>query len=99
MDFRIIKAPSQSTKAILKRRMGPNSETILQGTEAIGFVQGRLIEMICAVDIAEKTAGVIVEDIRGTCPQHIVMIAIFGDTASVESAIERIQQNVKEGVY
>lgn len=29
-------------------------------------------------DIAEKAAGVTVEDIKGQCPQNLIMIAIFG---------------------
>ena len=49
--------------------------------------------MIVASDIAEKTAGVVVEDIRGSCPQNLILIAIFGDTASVEAAIESIRKN------
>jgi microcompartment protein CcmL/EutN len=57
-------------------------------------VQGKLIEMIAAADIAEKAAGVTVEDIRGNCPQNMVLLAIFGDTASVKAAIEKIKESL-----
>jgi ethanolamine utilization microcompartment shell protein EutS len=97
VDFRIIKSPSQSTKDILIRRIGGNCKTKLDSVDAIGLVQGKLIDMIYATDIAEKSAGVIVEDIRGTCPQHMVLIGIFGDTSSVESAINEIKLKMKEG--
>ncbi len=97
MDFRIIKSPSHSTKDILKRRIGVNSITDLDSVDSIGLVQGKLIDMIYAADIAEKAVGVTVEDIRGTCPQHMVLIGIFGDTSSVESAIEEIKLKMKEG--
>ena len=53
--------------------------------------------MIYAIDIAEKSAGVIVEDIKGTCPQHMTLIAILGDSSAVESAIEEIKLKMKEG--
>lgn len=96
MDFRIIKSPSQSTKDILKRRMGGNCKTDLDSNDAIGLVQGKLIDMIYAADIAEKAAGVTVEDIRGTCPQHMILLGIFGDTASVESALNEIKLKMKE---
>ena len=43
------------------------------------------------------TKGVTVEDIRGNCPQSMIMLAIFGDTASVEAAIEEIRRREKEG--
>ncbi|KEI92438.1 BMC domain-containing protein [Clostridium botulinum] len=96
MDFRIIKSPSSSTKDILRRRMGGNCKTDLESVDAIGLVQGKLIDMIYAADIAEKAVGVTVEDIRGTCPQHMVLLGIFGDTSSVEAALNEIKLKMKE---
>ncbi|OVY51735.1 BMC domain protein [Clostridium autoethanogenum] len=55
-----------------------------------------MLDMIYAADIAEKAVGVTVEDIKGSCPQNMIMIAIFGDTSSVESAIQEIKRNVKK---
>jgi microcompartment protein CcmL/EutN len=52
--------------------------------------------MFVAADIAEKAANVKVEEIRGICPQHFTMIAIFGDTASVDEAINDITQAFNE---
>lgn len=97
MELRIIKSPSKGTMDILKRRMGPKSNPDLDGADAVGLVQGRMIEMICAADIAEKAVGVTVEDIRGSCPQNMILIAIFGDTASVEDAIHEIRRKSGEG--
>jgi BMC domain. len=77
--------------------MGVNCKTNLDSVDAIGLVQGKLIDMIYVADIAEKAAGVTVEDIRGTCPQHMVLLGIFGDTSSVESAINEIKLKMKEG--
>lgn len=96
MDFRIIKSPSNSTKDILKKRMSKNSITDLENADAIGLVQGKFIDMIYASDIAEKAVGVTVEDIRGTCPQHMVLISVLGDTSSVEAALNEIKLKMKE---
>ncbi|MGM0125899.1 hypothetical protein IGI37_003300 [Enterococcus sp. AZ194] len=93
MDCRIIKSPGEGTLAIVNRRRG--SKETLEKPGAIGLVQGKLIEMVCAADVAEKAVGVTVEDIRGSCPQNVVMLAIFGDTASVTAAIEEIQKKEK----
>ena len=97
MDFRIIKSPSNSTKDILKRRISGICKTELDSVDAIGLVQGKLIDMIYVADVAEKAVGVTVEDIRGTCPQHMVLLGIFGDTSSVEAAMKEIQLKMKEG--
>lgn len=92
IDTYIIKSPSPGTLDILMRRRGYSSKEMPQyGVDAVGLVQGRMIEMVVASDIAEKAAGVTVEDIKGSCPQNMIMLAIFGDTASVEAAIDEIE--------
>jgi len=99
MEYRIIKSPSQGTIDILMRRRAgrsPDQEKTTGRIEAIGLVQGRMIEMISAADIAEKAAGVTAEDIRGNCPQSMLLLALFGDTASVETAIGEIRRSEKE---
>lgn len=99
MEYRIIKSPSQGAIDILMRRRATKSVNQDQETgqiQAIGLVQGRMIEMISAADIAEKAAGVTAEDIRGNCPQSMMLLALFGDTASVEMAIAEIKRGEKE---
>jgi len=99
MEYRIIKSPSQGTIEILKQRgsiKGQGQEKLSGRIEAVGLVQGRLIEMIFAADIAEKAAGVTAVEIRGNCPQTMMLLGLFGDTASVETAIEEIKHNEKE---
>lgn len=93
MEFRIIKSPTQGTLDILLRRKGSGSGKIIEKPDAIGLVQGRMIDMVCAADAAEKAVGVTVEDIRDNCPQNMVLLAIFGDTASVEAAMEEIRRS------
>ena len=95
MEYRIIKSPSKGTLDILFRRKGSASTTPIENYDAVALVQGRLIDMVFAADIAEKAAGVVVEDIKGHCPQNLIMIAIFGDTAAVEAAMKEIQNKLK----
>ena len=98
MDCRIIKSPGEGTLAILNRRKGSGPRETIERIDAVGLVQGKLIEMICASDVAEKAVGVTVEDIRGSCPQNMIMLAIFGDTASVTAAIEEIKNKEKKEI-
>ncbi|EOL43425.1 BMC domain-containing protein [Enterococcus caccae] len=97
MDCRIIKSPSEGTLAILNRRKG--SKDNIGIPDAVGLVQGKLIEMVCAADIAEKSVGVTVEDIRGSCPQNMILLAIFGDTASVTAAMEEIKKKENDRLW
>lgn len=97
MDFKLIKSPTDGVKRSLSKRMGPEGREALENVDSIGLMQGKIIEMIYAIDIAEKSAGVIVEDIKGICPQHMTSIAILGDTSSVQSAIQEINLKMKAG--
>lgn len=99
MDLRIIKSPSKDTLELIKGRILVGGKTIIEEADAIGLVQGKMIDMMCASDIAEKAVGVRVYDVRGLCPQHMTMIAIFGDTASVSDALREIERKLKEGMY
>ena len=85
MDIRIIKSPSQGTVDILLRRKGSNQTVVPECMDAIG--------------LAEKAVGVTVEDIKGSCPQNMVLLALFGDTASVESALHQIRSAMEGGAY
>ena len=98
MEIRMIKSPSKGTLDILMRRKGSLKSETPGCVDAVGLIQGRMIEMVVAADIAEKAVGVTVEDIRGSCPQNMILLAIFGDTASVESALADIKAKAKEGM-
>jgi len=43
--------------------------------------------------------GVTVADVRGSCPQNMILIAIFGDTSSVEAAMHEIKRKSEEGIF
>lgn len=99
MDFRIIQSPSAGALDIISRRMGMSSSAskeLLTGCDAIGLIQGKLIDMVYVADLAEKAAGITAVDIRGSCPQNMVLLALLGDTASVETAISNIKIKMKK---
>ena len=98
MNFRIIKSPSAGTMSILLHRIGGGAEKKITCTDAVGLIQGKMIDMIYVADLAEKAVGVTVADVRGSCPQNMILIALFGDTSSVESAIQEIKNKMEEGV-
>ena len=98
METYIIKSPSAGTIDILMRRRGGGArKQPPRGVDAVGLVQGRMIEMLVAADIAKKATGVTVEDIKGSCPQNMILLAILGDTASVEEAIQKIDRQLRAG--
>lgn len=95
LSFTIINRPSKSVMTLLKNRIHDKGvkDWLTDGKiEAVGLIQGPLGSIIAAMDVAEKTSDVEVAEINGTCPQHIVLIAIMGDTASVNASMEAVKQ-------
>ncbi|HID26230.1 MAG TPA: cytidylate kinase, partial [Methanosarcinales archaeon] len=50
--------------------------------DAVGLVQGQVSAILAASDIAEKAAAVQVAEIKGMCPTHMTLIALYGDTSA-----------------
>ncbi|MGL4697268.1 BMC domain-containing protein [Enterococcus larvae] len=99
MDYRIIQSPSSGALEIISRRMGMSSvsaKELLIDCDAVGLIQGKLIDMVYVADIAEKAAGITAVDVRGSCPQNMVLLALLGDTASVETAVNNIKVKMKK---
>lgn len=98
MDYRIIQSPSVGALDIITRRMGMSQSATQEYRhyDAIGLIQGKLIDMVYVADLAEKAAGIVAVDIRGSCPQNMILLALFGDTASVETALTNIQDKMKK---
>lgn len=95
-NIQLISHPAPGVFEFLKQRVGPTGKQILSQEDisftAVGLVQGRVVDMVAAMDVAEKAANVRVFDLRGLCPQHITMIGIFGDIAEVKASIQAIEE-------
>jgi hypothetical protein len=93
LNIQFITHPGPGVIDMLMTRMGASGKKTLEivNFSAVGLVQGRLVDMIAAADIAEKAAEVHVFDLKGSCPQHLTMIGIFGEIAAVKTSLEAIQ--------
>ncbi len=93
VTIQIISHPGSGVFDILMNRMssGPKKKLIDANFSAVGLIQGKLVDMMVAADIAEKAADVQVYDLKGSCPQHLTMIGIFGDIAAVQASADAIQ--------
>ena len=95
-SVRIISHPSPGVFEFLRQRVGAVGKKIFAEVEvpftSVGLIQGKVVDMIAAADVAEKAADVRVFDLKGICPQHITMIGIFGDIAEVKASIEAVEQ-------
>ena len=95
-SIHIISHPSQGVFELLRQRVGAVGKKILSQAEvpfsAVGLIQGKVVDMIAAADVAEKAASVHVFDLKGICPQHVTMIGIFGDIADVKASVKAIEE-------
>lgn len=94
MLIRIIKTPAAATLRIINGRRAGQGSPGLNRPAAIALIQGQLADILLAADAAEKNAVVEVDEIRGLCPQHMCMIAVWGDTSAVEEAVNAVRAKV-----
>lgn len=96
LSTQVISHPAPGVYEFLRQRVGAVGKKIFAEAEvpftAVGLVQGKVLDMIAAADVAEKAADVRVFDLKGICPQHVTMIGIFGDIADVEASIDAIER-------
>ena len=92
LNTQFITQPGPGVVDMLLSRMGPSAKKSVELLDfsAVGLVQGKLLDMIAAADVAEKAASVQVFDLKGTCPQHLTMVGIFGDIAAVRTALDAV---------
>ena len=98
-NVQLIHSPTQSTMEMLKARMPKRCRDILEQDSginlgAVGLIQGKLTDMFASADLADKVAPVFVSELHGLCPQHINMIAIFGESEAVSSALKAIEERI-----
>ena len=93
LSLQLITRPGPGVIDILLARMGLGAKKTIESVDfsAVGLVQGKVIDMLFAADIAEKTADVRVYDLKGTCPQHLTTIGIFGGIAAVKACLDAIR--------
>lgn len=101
VSLRLVKRPSKGFWAILENRRvaGGYFAEYKNPPDAVGLIQGTVAAILAASDIAEKAAAVQVAEIRGVCPTHMTLIAVYGDTSAVEAALQAVQNQLCETVY
>ena len=94
LSTQLISHPGPGVVEMLMSRMGATAKKTVEvvNFNAVGLVQGRLVDMMLAADVAEKAAAVHVFDLKGSCPQHLTMIGIFGDIAAVKASLDAISR-------
>ncbi len=98
LNIKIINNPAKGTIRLLLRKISdePVKDYLKNGAvDALGLIQGPLAEIVAAADIAEKASDVQIAEITGSCPQHITMIGVFGETSSVKESINAVQSWIK----
>lgn len=90
MKYELIKAPSESAKAMIMRRMPRNADNNKMEHANWGaalLVQGLVVEIMAAADIGSKAADVAVSELLGSCPQHVTSLAFVGTPSQINQVL------------
>lgn len=91
---RVLSNPTEGTRELLAARLDKNSQERLKGRawDTVALVEASLADLFYYADEANKKAAVLALELHGSCPQHIGLLAIFGERSAVESALEILAQ-------
>lgn len=97
MHARIINAPRPEVVQMLARRLPPDLRALIkdQRFDAVGLVQTSLPDIYFYADLAGKASDVLTVELFGSCPQHISVLAFFGETAAVRTAMQAIESQAQ----
>ena len=97
----LVKRPSPGFWAILEHRRVrlPTFPEEFPVPDAVGLIQGPAAAVFAASDLAEKAAAVRVAEIKGVCPSHISVIAVYGDTSAVNAALAAVVAGMEEVAF
>ncbi len=93
---RIITSTQKNTVELVNHRINDKRVTEVFGKpdySALGLCEGSVSDIIVACDIAEKAADVVVTEIHGNCPQHMICLGVFGSVAAVKTAMSAIDKH------
>ena len=98
LRIHFIKRPSPGFWDILENRRikTPGFSESLLPTDSVGLIQGNAASVLAAADVAEKAAAIQVAEVRGVCPSHLTMIAVYGDTSAVAAALTAVRRHLAE---
>lgn len=91
---RIIYGPGKEIMEMLLRRVPPSCRNELERAcaDALGLIQTNVVDLLYLGDMAQKAANVYPIELNGSCPQHIATLALLGEVAAVNTAMEAIQR-------
>ena len=97
-EGRIIYNPGKLVMQMFYRKMSKESREELANRkyDAVGLFQTTVAGILYYADRVAKTSNVFPVEINGSCPQHITTLALFGETAAVETAMKMVIAEEKE---
>jgi len=75
-------------------RLNSKSRELLaqRAWDTVALVEASVADLFYFADEAAKKSSVLALELHGNCPQHIGLLAIFGERAAVESALDFLAQ-------
>ncbi len=102
MKYKIINKVSDDTLDMLsyKIRSAKVKDMIKERqVDALGICHGTVPEIFVASDVASKASNVAACEIYGSCPQHMISLAVVGEVSAVKTAMNAVKAEEDRGSY
>jgi len=92
ISAQLVIKPSEVCLDVIKRRLRLPPAKEFSGAGALLLIQGKVVDVLAAVDVATKRSGVKAAEIVGNCPQQLNTIVFWGSVSDVKQALGALKE-------
>jgi ethanolamine utilization microcompartment shell protein EutS len=92
ISARLVVKPAKALLEVLKSRLRPKSASDFNEVGALLLIQGAVVDVLAAIDVATKASNVKAAEVVGNCPQQLNTVVFWGSVSDVKQALSALKE-------
>ncbi|AER65950.1 microcompartments protein [Thermovirga lienii DSM 17291] len=92
ISARLVVKPTEALLEVLKSRLRPRVVKDFNGAGALLLIQGAVVDVLAAIDVATKASNVKASEVVGNCPQQLNTVVFWGSVSDVKQALSALKE-------
>ena len=92
ISARLVVKPTEALLEVLRSRLRPQVVKDFSGAGALLLIQGAVVDVLAAIDVATKASNVKASEVVGNCPQQLNTVVFWGSVSDVKQALSALKE-------
>jgi len=92
ISARLVVKPTEALLEVLRSRLRPHVAEDFSGVGALLLIQGAVVDVLAAIDVATKASNVKASEVVGNCPQQLNAVVFWGSVSDVKQALSALKE-------